>query len=232
MVFCVEPMVCLRRARGPDGGRQLGHLLRGRLAHGPFRAHDRRDRRGPPDPHPVAPEGGPRPLPEVSLTRRPEGDPLLASTGRARRLVAPRCRARRPISWGRQGYLSRISDGREGTSLGQAHVREMQGDPPPRGGAGHLPEPASQAAARLGRNGTNRRGQHPPQQASRDRPHLDLRGRSLALQRGAEEDRHPAGPVREGPHRRRDHQAARGDRQRRSWSRETCAASARRTSSG
>ena len=38
-------------------------------------------------------------------------------------------------------------------------------------------EPASQAAAGVERHGTHRRGQHPPQQARRDRPDLHLRHR-------------------------------------------------------
>src|SRR4051794_35359441 len=39
----------------------------------------------------------------------------------------------------------------EGTSIGEADVREVQGDPPSRRGLGDLSEPAAQAAAGLGR---------------------------------------------------------------------------------
>src|SRR3954454_6085201 len=38
----------------------------------------------------------------------------------------------------------------EGTTVGQADVRKVQDHSPPRGGAGHLLEPAAQAAAGLG----------------------------------------------------------------------------------
>src|SRR5215470_19279295 len=38
----------------------------------------------------------------------------------------------------------------EGTTVGQADVREVQDHPPPRAGSRHLPEPATQAAAGLG----------------------------------------------------------------------------------
>ena len=57
MVFCIEPMVCVGRPRGAHGRRQLGDLLRGRLADGPLRAHGRGHGRGAEDPHPLAPEG-------------------------------------------------------------------------------------------------------------------------------------------------------------------------------
>src|SRR5215207_5569280 len=57
----------------------------------------------------------------------------------------------------------------EGTTVGQADVREVQDHPPARTRAGDLPEPASQAASGVGnRFGSNFRGQHPPQQARRD----------------------------------------------------------------
>ena len=37
----------------------------------------------------------------------------------------------------------------EGPTVGQEDVREVQGDPPPRCGARHLPEPSAQAAPGL-----------------------------------------------------------------------------------
>jgi hypothetical protein len=37
----------------------------------------------------------------------------------------------------------------EGSSFGQENVRELQGDPPPRRGAGHLPQSQAQATARM-----------------------------------------------------------------------------------
>ena len=61
MVFAVEPMVNAGEPRGPDGLRQLGRLLPGRLAGGPLRAHRRDHRRRAPDPHPLAPRGGREP---------------------------------------------------------------------------------------------------------------------------------------------------------------------------
>ena len=108
MVFCVEPMVCAGRPRRADGGRQLGDLLRGRLAHGPFRAHDRRHRRGPADPHALAPEGGPARRPEGPSAGRAASASIYRS--RAARFVLRAARARRPVSWGRQGYLFEESD--------------------------------------------------------------------------------------------------------------------------
>src|SRR5215218_10000030 len=66
----------------------------------------------------------------------------------------------------------------EGTTVGQADVREVQDHPPARPRAGDLLEPASQAASGVGNSfGSNFGGQHPPQQARRDRPHVHLRGR-------------------------------------------------------
>ena len=74
----------------------------------------------------------------------------------------------------------------EGTTVGQADVREVQDHPPPRAGARDLPEPTTQAATGVGQSfGSNRRGQHPPQQARRDRPHVHLRGRAAHLQRSS-----------------------------------------------
>ena len=58
-------------------------------------------------------------------------------------------------------------------------MRKVQDHPPQWRGPGDLPEPASQAAAGLGRNGTYRRHQHPGQQTGRNRPHLHLRDRPL-----------------------------------------------------
>ena len=56
------------------------------------------------------------------------------------------------VAAARRGSQSRVAGhhaerDHEGTTVGQADVREVQDHPPPRRGAGDLPEPASQAAA-------------------------------------------------------------------------------------
>ena len=71
--------------------------------------------------------------------------------------ATPFVRARaypRPGSGGRNGSQSRVAGtsaerDHEGKTVGQADVREVQDHPPPRSGAGDLPEQAPQAAAGL-----------------------------------------------------------------------------------
>ena len=58
--FAIEPMVNAGAPDGPDGRRQLGRLLRGRLARRPLRVHGRGHRGGPADPHPLARRLSPR----------------------------------------------------------------------------------------------------------------------------------------------------------------------------
>ena len=66
----------------------------------------------------------------------------------------------------------------EGTTVGQADVREVQDHPPPRRGAGDLLRTRVTSSGRGSAHGTHRRHQHPPEQARRDRPDLHLRRRS------------------------------------------------------
>ena len=51
LVVAVEPMVMLGRPRDPCPGRRMDRRHGRRLARGPFRAHDRRHRGRPRDPH-------------------------------------------------------------------------------------------------------------------------------------------------------------------------------------
>ena len=101
--------------------------------------------------------------------------------------------------------------GNEGPSVRKADVREVQGDPPRRRRARDLLEPPPQAEAGL-IYGADRRGQHPPQQAGRDRPHLRLRHRPLDGQQDPRGDRGRPDTHDQGPDRGRDRQAARGGR--------------------
>ena len=102
----------------------------------------------------------------------------------------------------------------EGPSIGQADVREVQGHPPPRRGAGHLPEPASQAAA-----GVTGARWHESQAVNiplNKRVEIGLTyiygiGRSTSQQGPRRRPGRP-GHLRQGPHRGRGPQAARGDR--------------------
>src|SRR3712207_8532909 len=60
-------------------------------------------------------------------------------------------------------FRSNTERDHEGTTVGQADVREVQDHPPAWPRARHLPEPATQAATGVAKRGSNRRGQHPPQ---------------------------------------------------------------------
>ena len=69
----------------------------------------------------------------------------------------------------------------EGTMKVRPSVTPMcgvQDHPQARAGPRDLPEPASQAASRVGTTRLGSRGQHPPQQACRDRPHVHSTGSS------------------------------------------------------
>ena len=87
------------------------------------------------------------------------------------RLVTPAgCTCPRPDSWGRSGFLRvryEVARGDEGPSVRKTDLREVQGDPPRRSRARDLPQPPPQAEAGLATDGTDRRGQHPAQQAHR-----------------------------------------------------------------
>ena len=159
--------------RGARGGRRLGDLLPGCLPGGPLRVHGRDHRRRPADPDPVASprrEAHVEPSPRASRSaaegpprgaRAPAGESERScyhpeSCSNARRSARVRA-SPRPGSGGRQRQPepSRRNPAaerdHEGKTVGQADVREVQDHPPPRRGAGDLPEQAPQAAAGVDR---------------------------------------------------------------------------------
>ena len=130
-------------APDPGGRRQLVRLLAGRVAGGPLRAHRGGHGRGAPHPHPLAPRGGSPGRLIAALGARAGGGLLLIFRGCTRRVAD---------SWAscRFSRIKEVLRNREGPSVGQAHVREVQDHPPPRRGPRDLPEPAPQAAPGLG----------------------------------------------------------------------------------
>ena len=139
-----------RAPRRAHGRRRLGDLLPGRLARGPFRVHDRHHRRRAADPHALARAASAAACAGAAADRL--SAPLLSSAVPVRPGPVACARTRVVGSGGRPGSQSRCAGHRlerdhEGTTVGQADVREVQDHPPPRRGARDLPEPPPQAAA-------------------------------------------------------------------------------------
>ena len=248
MVLAIEPMVNAGAPRGADGRRRLGDLLPGRLAGRPLRVHGRGHRRrargssrrgttrtpgvadgpGRPERRRRSDHGGPRPC-----YRRPSA--RAADGLRARRRVrgvrvsvaAAEAAARAAVA----GHPAERDH--EGTTVGQADVREVQDHPPPRRGARDLPEPAPQAAAGLERQMARIAGINIPlnKRVEVGLTYIYGIGRSTSNKLLARGRRSSPDTLRPRPHRGRGRQAARRDRQRPHASRATCAASAPRTSS-
>ena len=154
MVLAVEPMVTAGRhaVRMGDDGWAIYSQDGSLAAHFEFTIAITAD--GPADPHAVAPGRPPRRCRAAVAVPHGADWTTLCYRGlpvRARRLFvrahsASSVAAAVPAA--RAAALDhRLERDHEGTTVGQADVREVQDHPPPRRGAGDLPEPASQAAA-------------------------------------------------------------------------------------
>ena len=101
----------------------------------------------------------------------------------------------------------------EGTTVGQADVREVQDHPPPwRRPRDLLRTRVTSSVRGSESDGTYRRDQHPAEQARRGRPDLHLRHRPLDRQPASGRGRHQPRHVRARPHRGRGLEASRPDR--------------------
>ena len=163
MVLAIEPMTTAGAPGGARRRRRLGDLLAGRLARGALRVHGRDHRRGPADPDalalPAAERAGALAARAPSAERAPRASAELGScyhAGPARARAVGVRRGKILDSVAAAGPAARAGSpeqaperDHEGKTVGQADVREMQDHPPPRRGAGDLPEQAPQAEAGL-----------------------------------------------------------------------------------
>ena len=133
-----------RPPRGPDGRRRLGDLLPGRLAGRALRVHDRDHGRRAADPHAVARDRAAAARPDVAQRGARTAHvlaihPSVALWRAAARPCASFASSARGSGGrnGRQSHVARITPERdhEGTTVGQADVREVQDHPPPRRGS-------------------------------------------------------------------------------------------------
>ena len=150
MVLAIEPMVTAGRhaVRMGDDGWAIFSQDGSLAAHFEFTVAITAD--GPADPHAVARAGGRRQTRLSGLARSGRGSRFATVSGpRARRPCCPCTSARGsggPMRQPEPIAGPSTKKEHEGTTVGQADVREVQDHPPPWRGSRDLPEPAPQAA--------------------------------------------------------------------------------------